>query len=245
MKQIKQVASSAVLSGALLAMAGSLMMMAHRPVAAQDVAVRRLTVTGQGRESIQTTLAEVGLGVRVEGATATRVQQALAQKADALIAFLRDRAVSDLQTTGIRLEPQYRFSEGVRAFVGYTGSNTVSFEVPTEQAGQVLDGAIAAGANEIQYINFKASDGAIAAAREQALVAATADAQRQAEAVLQALNLAAAEIIAISIGGAGNGVAPVFITRAAANAAESVDIETPIVGGEQMVEARVTLEIRY
>lgn len=239
---MKKLVSSAALSCALFLVPGGLSVMTTLPAVAQEANVRVLTVTGRGREPVQTTLAAVGLGVTVQGRTAAEVQQQLAQKASTLVAFLRDRTVSNLQTTRIRLEPQYSYDSGIEEFVGYTGSNNVSFELPTDQVGQLLDEAIARGANRIDYINFTASDEAMAAARDAALVAATADAQNQARTVLQALNLNIEEIIGIAINEAGSRIpGPISFARQEVAA----DFETPVVGGEQIVDATVTLEIRY
>jgi hypothetical protein len=110
--------------------------------------------------------------------------------------------------------------------------------------GAVVDDAVAAGATQIQGISFMATDEAIAAARQVALREATAEAQAQANIVLGALNLGAEEIVGIQINGA-NGPMPVPLPRQARVAEASADFSTPVVGGEQTVNATVTLQIRY
>jgi hypothetical protein len=157
--------------------------------------------------------------------------------------LLRDRGVDQLQTTGIRLDPQYRYDDGQSQLVGYIATNTVSFEVPNEAVGTLLDDAVNAGATRIQGISFSATDEAIAVAREVALRQAVANAQAQADAVLGALNLSTQAIVGIQIDGA-NRPMPRPVARQASLAAES-DAVTPVVGGEQTVNASVTLQIRY
>lgn len=213
------------------------------PAAAQEISMRVLSVTGQGRVPVQTTKAQVELGVEVQGRTADSVQQRVAERSAKLVALLRDQSVENLQTTGVRLNPQYNYESGQGRLVGYIGENTVSFEAPTTEVGTLLDAAIASGATQISGIQFTAEEAAIAAAREVALQEATADAQTQAEIVLSSLGLPAEEIVGIQIGRlASRPPAPVLRS---VETAESARFDTPVVAGEQMVEATVTLQIRY
>lgn len=227
--------------GLMAAGIGTMAVLGVSPAMAQEIPLRVLTVTGHGSQSIPTTQAQVQLGVEVQGTSAEEVQAEVARRADSVVNYLRGRNVERLETVGVRLNPQYD-NRGGRTIVGYTGSNTVSFRYPTAEVGGVLDGAIAAGASRIQGINFLATDAAIAAARQQALQAATSDAQAQANAVLGYLNLGAQEIITIQIDGA-QGAFPLPTSARL----ESFDgaVSTPVIGGEQQVEARVTLQIRY
>ena len=210
----------------------------------QTQPLRVITVTGSGQESIPTTLTRVELGVQAQGPTALAVQQDIAQRQSRVIELLRQNNVDKLQTTGIRLSPQYSYNNREQPRItGYSGSNTVSFELPTEQVGGLLDEAIEAGANQINRVSFTAADDAISAAQSTALAAATNDAQRQADAVLAALGLSAAEVVSIQVNGAQ---APVPYPVARTNVAlQSEAAVTPVEGGEQTVNARVTLQIRY
>ncbi|PSR19465.1 hypothetical protein C8255_02355 [filamentous cyanobacterium CCP3] len=214
------------------------------PVAmAQESAMRTLTVTGQGEESVQTTKTQVELGVDVQGTDAAAVQQEVARRTAAVVELLRSRQVEKLETTGIQLSPRYNYENGRQDVIGYTGSNTVSFRMPTESVGSLIDDAVNAGANQIRGVSFIADDDALEAARQQALREAVEDAQAQAGTVLSSLNLRSQEIVSIQINGAAPPM-PVPMPRLAENAAQ-FDASTPVIGGEQTVEARVTLQIRY
>ena len=208
---------------------------------AQDQELRILTVTGQGTENIATTLTEVQLGVEIQGETAEAVQQEVAERTSAVVELLRSRNVEQLQTTGVRLQPAYDFSNNDRRLIGYMATNTVSFRLPTEQAGSLLDEAVQAGATQIDGVSFTATEGAITEAQQQALRDAVEDAQQQAQAVLQALNFTAKEIVSIQVNGANTPRPQVFEAAQLAREAAS----TPIIGGEQAVQASVTLEISY
>ena len=214
------------------------------PVKAQEIVSRVLTVTGEGSESIPATIARVRLGVTAQGENAENVQQEIARRSSAVVELLRSQNVDKLQTTGIRLNPQYNYDGNQPRIIGYTGSNTVSFQMPTNEVGTLLDDAIATGANQIDSVSFVAADDAIDSARDTALQAATADAQAQADVVLQSLNLSAQEIVGIQVNNA-NPPTPIPFAAQARLAEAAADATTPVEGGEQTVNARVTLQIRY
>ena len=216
------------------------------PALAQEAQMlRTLTVTGVGTESIPTTIAEVQLGVVAQGKTAAEVQQAAAKQSTAVVEFLRSRNVNKLQTTGIYLSPNYDYNNGQQRLTGYTATNTVSFRIGSDQAGVVMDEAVKAGATQINGISLVAEDAAIATAQKQAIGEATKDAQAQANAAFSALNLHGGAIVSVQVNGA---TPPAPIPRpyaAQAMAREAAAPSTPIVSGEQEVQASVTLQIQY
>lgn len=214
------------------------------PTQPSTVIQRVLNVTGSGKVSIPTTITQVNLGVEVSGKTAQEVQAEVARRFQAVVDFLKSRQVRKLQTTGIRLNPRYDYNNNERSLIGYTGVNLVSFEVDTEQAGDILDAAVEAGATRIDSVGFIATESAIAQAQQQAIQQAVQDAQQQADAALNALNLDAEEIIGININDA-QPPQPLFRQAASFAADEAVRASTPVEGGEQEVNAGVTLQIRY
>lgn len=209
---------------------------------AQEKLLRTLTVTGRGVERIPTTATQVQLGVEIQGQSATGVQQEVAKRASAVVELLRSRNVEQLQTTGIRLNPIYNYENNAQRLTGYSATNTVSFRTSTEQAGKLLDESIKAGATRIEGVSFTASDSAIAAAQKQALRQATQDAQQQADAVLDALNLTRKDIVNIQVDGATSQPPMPVLERAALS---SKVADTPVVGGEQQIQGSVTLQISY
>ena len=221
--------------------------LAQEPRQVPSQLMRTVTVTGRGVESIPATIAQVSLGVEAQGKTAQEVQQEVARRSTAVVELLRSRNVEKLQTTGIRLNPNYSFQNNVQRLVGYTAVNTVSFRMDTDRVGNLLDEAVKAGATRIDGINFVATDSAIATAQEQALQKATQDAQRQADAVLRTLNLTRQEVVNIQVNGAATPPPIAFRVRAAPPVGDIAvnEFSTPVAGGEQQVEASVTLQIRY
>ncbi|MGL5063284.1 MAG: SIMPL domain-containing protein [Microcoleus sp.] len=209
--------------------------------AAQEQRLRTLTVTGRGVESIPTTQTQVRLGVEVQGKTAAEVQQEAARRSSAVVQLVRSRQVEKLETTGITLRPNYSYENNQQRLTGYIATNTISFRINTQSAGTSIDDAVAAGVTRIDSVSFVAAESAIESAQKQALRKATQDAQAQADAVLSALNLKRGEILNIQVNNASPPpVSPQPLARMAA-----ADATTPVVGGEQQVEASVTLQIGY
>jgi uncharacterized protein YggE len=205
--------------------------------------LRTLTVSGRGVERIPTSLSQVTLGVEVQGKTAQEVQQEAARRSSAVLALLKSRNVEKLQTAGISLNPVYSYNNNVQKITGYAASNTVSFRIPTEKAGTLLDEAVKAGASQISGISFVATDEAIASAKKQALQKATQEAQQQANAVFSTLGLQAKEVVSIQLDGVNPPPPVLYASQVAKLANERAS--TPVVGGEQQVEASVTLQISY
>ncbi|QDZ39383.1 DUF541 domain-containing protein [Euhalothece natronophila Z-M001] len=232
--------------GLMILLAGSLINShSTSPVMAQDRDVRTLTVTGTGKIEIETTLTEVSLGVEVEEETAREAQEEVARRSTAVVEFLQEREVDKLETTGIRLQPQYRRSDGERRLIGYEGVNLVSFQIETEEIGDLLDQAVNAGATRIDSVGFTATESAIAQAKKEALEKATLDGKSQADAVLNTLDLRSQSIIHIEVDGAEAPVTPRLETARAQDMAESSAPSSPVIGGEQEIEARVKLQISY
>lgn len=214
------------------------------PAFAQEQLLRTLTVTGRGVEEIPTTMTQVRLGVEVQGKTAAEVQQEAARRSSDVVALLKSRNVEKLETTGITLNPVYSYEDNVQRLTGYVATNTVSFRLDTPSAGELMDEAVKAGATRIDGISFVAAESAIAAAQKQALREAVQQANQQADAVLGTLSLTQREIVGIQINNANPPQPPIFNYAGLAERADKA-ASTPVLGGEQQVEASVTLQIRY
>ena len=212
------------------------------PAQAQEQRLRTLTVTGRGIEAIPTTQTQVRLGVEVQGKTAAEVQQEAARRSSAVVELLRSRQVEKLETSGISLNPTYN-DNNQQQITGYRATNTVTFRINTQSAGTLLDDAVKVGATRIDGVSFVATESAIEQAQKQALKKATQDAQSQADAVLSALNFKRGEILSIQVNGAS--APPPVYRQIEARSANASFATTPVVGGEQEIQASVTLQISY
>jgi uncharacterized protein len=219
-------------------------------IAQERKPLRTLTVNGRGIVILPTSLTQARLAIEVQGKTPASTQQLAAKKANAVVAYLKSQQVEKLQTTGISLNPIYTYppNGGQPKITGYTATNNVSFRVNNDRAGTILDEAVKAGASRIDSVSFVASEKAIANAQIQALKAATQDAQIQGDAVLSSLSLRRKEITGIQITSTST-PAPIpvaadnLVQKAVPTAAPVAP--SPVVGGEQQVEASVSLDMSY
>ncbi len=205
-----------------------------------------LEVTGKGVISVNTDTAQIQLGIEAEGATATKVQQKVAQNTAAVVKQLNQLKVEELQTISISLEPKLKFdNQGNSKVVGFTGRNILQFEIPIEQAGKTIDAALKAGANVIENIDFIAPESEFNQARLDAIELAVRDAQNQAVSVFNTLDLKPLEIVDIDIMGVSSPSATSLLEVGFLKNAAAFDVSTPIIGGSQEVVAEVALDINY
>jgi uncharacterized protein YggE len=116
--------------------------------------------------------------------------------------------------------------------VGYTASNTVTATIrKLGDAGDVVDAAVGAGANQVYGPNLLASDQD--AAYRNALKEAVAQARTKGETLAAASNSTLGKITAIVEGG---GAAPMPMALGAAK-----DSSVPIEPGTQKIEATVSV----
>ena len=209
----------------------------------QEQLLQTLIVTGNGCESIATTITQVRLGVEIQGKTATEVQEEVAKRTSAVVDLLNARNVEQLQSMGVRLQPNYDYRNDQRSLVGYIGTNTVSFRFPTEQVGTLMDEAVKVGATRIDRVSFIATPEAISSAQREAIRKATLEAQDLADTVLKTLGLTSKEIVSIQVNEASlPSPKPIQVEQLSQT---ETQVNTAIIGGEQTVRASVTLQISY
>jgi uncharacterized protein len=244
MKSLIKVIAIASISWIPLVVPWDLRTMDVAQAIAEEKTVRIITVTGQGTVNIPSTQARVSLGVEVRGKTADEVQQEVAKRSNAIVNLLRSRQVDKLQTTGISLQPEYDYSNNNQPrLIGYIGTNTVSFRLSIDKSGAIVDEAVKTGATRIDSISFLASDEEMSKAQQEAIKKAALDAQLQADSVLASLNLARKEIVGIQIN--NNAYSPVFTQNANLSNRNRDAESSPVIGGEQVISASVTLQISY
>lgn len=192
---------------------------------------RTISVVGVGRAPVAPDLATLVLGVETTDSALAEAQRENARRSATLRASLAESGLreGDIQTVGYHVGQDH----GREGPTGHRVSNTVRATVrEIARVGDILDTALAAGANQVQRVQFGAQDEepALHAARE----AAIRDARSKAEhyAALVGARLGAA--LAVAEGGTrAPGPAfdtPPFVARMAA---------TPIAPGEGSLAVQV------
>ena len=198
--------------------------------AAQDT----VTVTGVGSVSMAPNEAQLSFGVETRGATAKAALDANGVTMRKLVAALRAAGARDLATQYVSVWPVTREAGGID---GYSASNSVSATTDVDHAGDLIDAAAEAGANQISGPSMSRSDSD--RVYRQALADAISDARERAEVLAKAAGRTVGKITAMAEGSS----TPIpYYERAAA----AVDSATPIVPGQQETSATVsvTFELR-
>lgn len=214
-----------------------------------------LSVTGQGSVEIPTTETQVSASVQKttscpdpKNCSGQKAQQEAAAATKSVLDYLKGTdGVTDIVTNNVVLQPQYDYSQdnSPAKLTGYTATSSISFQVPNDQAGEVLDEIVKEGATSIDSVSFTATDEAVADATDEALTKAVKDAQKQADAVLKAIGATQEGIVSIEVGSASAPPSPAPAPVMASMANDGASAKMPIEGGAQTVTASVTLHIKY
>lgn len=198
----------------------------------QPAASDTLVVTGEGSVEAAPDDASFSFAVETRAATAKAALAENGAQVRKLIAALRDAGARDLATQYVSVWP---ISED-GSISGYSASNSVSATIGVDHAGDLVDAATAAGANNVSGPELSQKDAD--SVYRKALAAAVQDAKARAEALAEATGRTLAGISQVTEGGSP---AVPYYDRAAATAEA-----TPIVPGKQETTATVsvTFELR-
>lgn len=176
-------------------------------------------------------VATISTGVVTQAADANAAMRANAVQMDKVMAAIRAAGIAerDVQTSGINLNPQYRYAENQPPTItGYQANNTVNVKVrDLSRLGKVLDAFVASGANQVNGPSFEVDKPE--EAYDEARVAALRKAQAQAKTYADALGLKVRRIVTISEGGASF---PRPMPMVRAMAADAMMKETAVSPGE-------------
>lgn len=204
------------------------------PTASPGSDGRTVTVTGTATIRSSPDEAVVTLGVQTQSQSAQDALQENASKMGDVVHVILGDGIkpADLATVGLNLYPNYDSNGTI--VVSYTAQNQVNVTVHAlDTVGQVIDDAVAAGANLTSGISFQLSgenqgvDGALADA--------VADARSKAEAIAAASGATLGPVVQVTEGG-GYVLPPVPYYGAVAEAAGAT---TPV--QPPTIETQVTV----
>lgn len=168
---------------------------------ASTPSARSFTVSGEGKVIAVPDIAELSMSVLIEGGkNLSDLQKQNAEKTNRIIAFAKDRGVSekDIQTRSYNISPRYQYfsCSPIRSggetkpcppaeIVGYSINQTISVKIRNlNSVGDILAGAVDAGANTVSGPVFtiddpntlqnQAREEAVSRAKEKARVIAKA-----------------------------------------------------------------------
>lgn len=230
-----------------LALAAALPMTSHAqsPATAPSAPAAQstlLSVSASAEASRAPDIATLSTGVVTQATDANAAMRDNAQRMDRVMATLRAAGIAerDIQTSGINLNPQYKYVDGAPpAITGYQASNTVNLKVrDLARLGKVLDALVAQGANQINGPSFGIDKPE--AALEEARIAAVRKAQAMARTYADALGLRVLRVVSINEGGA-TPPRPLPVMRVAAAPMAMMEKDTAVAMGESSVSVSVEM----
>ncbi len=235
------VSNRAAQSAFRIALFAAFIVAALAPVRAQEpyaVPQARIIVSGEGSVRAAPDYALITVGATTQGATAKAATDANSRVMSAVEAALRDTgiAANDIQTANFSVQPIYA-NAGVSSnspprISGFSVTNQLAVTVrQIDKVGDVLDRAIAAGANDIGGVQFLHAD--LSKALDPARTAAFADARRKAQLYAQAAGLTLGAVSWVIEDQATVPQPRFFAARMAA-------APVPIAAGEDTLNVRIT-----
>jgi uncharacterized protein len=230
MKQIPLVLIVAAVALAVAAVAG-----VGRPEAARgdSATPNSVTTVGHGVVTLVPDQATISAGVHTQAATAADALAENGRLMNAVIAALKQAGGEDLQTQQVSLYPQTDNDGKVQ---GFTADDSVSAGSSIAGAGQLVDAAVAAGANTVSGPSLDVSDRD--AAYRDALAKAVENAQAKAVALGKAGGFGVGPVSSVTE--QSSAPQPVFQAAASAAKADSTTVEP----GTQDITADVSVTFR-
>ena len=196
---------------------------------------RGISVSAQGEASVTPDLALVTFAVSGDGKELGPTRDDVNKRSSEVLTAVRRLKITDadINAPDVGIHPQYDYRKG-QTLIGYRVSRQMQVKVrDLDRLGEVLDGVVGAGANEVFGAQMSAADPT--AAEHAALEAAMAAAQAKAEVLAAAAGVKLGRVARIDEG-ADHGDMPMPKMRMmGAMAAEAADGGTEVSAGDLTV----------
>lgn len=203
----------------------------------KDQMRRAIVVTAEGDATLAPDLALVSFAVTGQGKELAPTKDDVVIRSSVVLASLRELGIAegDLSAPDVSISPEYDYRRGQK-LIGYRVARPMTVKVrDLSRLGEVLDGVVTAGANEVQGAQMSASDPS--AAEHQALVAAFAAAKAKAQALAGAARVALGAVVRVEEEDASMGPMPRL--RAVAAMADNAGAPTEVATGDLTVTRRI------
>lgn len=173
-----------------------------------------IQVSGDGQVTATPDLATINIGVLTNGSTAQAVKDQNNTKVNAVIAFVKGLGVAagDITTSNINVYPQQSYPvypmaggtvDNTPKITGYTGSQSITVKVhgadkDTSVIGKIEDGAVNAGANQVDGVSFSFEKATLDALQQKARQQAIDNAKIKAQGLAQEAQLSLGKVVSIS-----------------------------------------------
>lgn len=203
-----------------------------------------LSVSGSAEKIVVPDVAQVVLGVETKQATARDAQAEVSKKMKAVTNQMKKLGIDeqDLQTRSFRVDPVNRYDRdsGTSVPDGFRASQTLQVKIrETDKASEVIDQAVALGANSVEQLRFVVDDED--AVRREILQDAIADAKDKAEELADDLDVDLVRIVSFSHGDNHHDDIVRYETAEVFALSANADTSPQIEAGSSEITAQVTL----
>lgn len=221
----------------------------------------QITVSGEGSVFAVPDIAEISVGVKSQGKTLNEAQADNTAKYNSIVDFIKSNGIEqkDIKTTYYNVNPQYQYNNRpcpliggsyypcppaeAPKIVGYEITSSLSIKVRNmNRVGDILDGVVSAGANEVNGPTFSIDDESVL--KEKAKKVAIDNAKESAKKLSRDLGVKLHKIVGFSESG---GYPPIYFARAMeAKDANSAFAAPSIEPGQNEIKVNViiTYEVR-
>lgn len=197
--------------------------------------------------------------VEAEAEDVAEAQKLSGEKINDIMTYLKSEGgveEKDIKTTGYNAQPRYEYRrenclngfgcDNERVLMGYVVTQNVQVKVrDTAKAGELVGGVGSRGATNMSGLSFEVDD--VEALKEEARLAATADAKEKAKRLAQELDVRLGDVVSFNDGSNGGGYPMPMMERSMAMDAsfggemEEKMFAPEIAVGEDTITARVTI----
>ena len=202
---------------------------------------QQISVSADGRSFAKPDIAQVSFGMNTQGQKTQDVVDKNNEVMNAVITSVKSLGVEDkdIQTTMYSLNPQYDYTQMGRVFKGYSLDQQIMVKIRNfDKISDILDAAVAKGANTVSDLQFTIDDPikAQAEARAQAIERA----KEKAQTLVAGTGLKIDKIINISEGYASTPT-PMYDRAIGGATAEIKNFAPEVQTGQMEINSTVTL----
>jgi uncharacterized protein len=202
-----------------------------------------IVVSGTGRVAVDPDVADLRLGVAISRPTVVAARAAAAEAMTAILAAVTAAGVArrDVRTTILSVQPRYDYRDGQSpTLTGYDLANVVEVTVrDLATLGNVVDGALTAGATSLDGLTFRVDDPR--EAEHAARTAAVVEARARADVLAAASGVAITGVSDVTEGGPQ----PIWPQPKATRMLMAADAAgTPVEAGTTEIAVTVTVTYR-
>jgi uncharacterized protein len=207
-------------------------------------AANGLSITGRGEITREPDLARFTFEVVRQGTDASALKQEVDKVTGAVVALAEKLGVArDAITAAIvQIRPEYRYVDGRSTLEGVNVSRTIRVDLKDlRRYGDLTDGAIAAGVNQLQNVELDFADRT--ALERQALDAAIDQAKNEAEHVASRLGMRLGRVLDALVQDTGGPIMPMPLGMARQKAAAADDFRPGTLRVERQIQVRYELVV--